>query len=265
LTRAWVPIAFTAGSLAAALLWPAVPQPTDYHDFADRRTLLGVDNFFNVVSNAAFLAVGLLGLVIVARRRARFVRESESLPYAVFFIGVTLTAVGSAWYHLAPDNERLFWDRLPMTIAFMSLIAAQIGDRVDARVGLALLGPMLLAGIASVLYWIGTERAGTGNVVPYVVLQGYSLVILLLLAMTLPSRYSHGAYIHWVFGGYVVAKALEFLDREIMALGGVISGHSLKHVAAAVARLFICRMLWLRTPTAAGAGKAALAGIAAYR
>ena len=79
-----------------------------------------------------------------------------------------------------------------MTIAFMSLIAAQISDRVSARTGLALLLPMLLVGAASVIYWRITERAGVGNVLPYGILQGYSVVILLLLAALFPSRYTRG-------------------------------------------------------------------------
>jgi hypothetical protein len=166
---------------------------------------------------------------------------------------VLLTALGSGYYHLAPDNERLFWDRLPMTIAFMSLIAAQVVDRIDVRAGLALLVPMLLVGAASVLYWRATERAGAGNVIPYAVLQGYSVVILFLLAWLHPSRYTRGNDIYWVFAGYVIAKLLETFDRQLYELGHLTSGHSLKHVAAGVAALVVGRMLWLRrlqSPTA---------------
>jgi hypothetical protein len=157
-----------------------------------------------------------------------------------------LTGLGSGYYHLTPDNERLFWDRLPMTIAFMSLIAAQIADRIDVRAGVALLAPMLLVGAASVIYWRATERAGAGNVIPYAVLQGYSVVILFLLARLHPSRYTRGGDIYWVFAGYVIAKVLETFDRQLYELGHVTSGHSLKHVAAGVAALVVCRMLWLR-------------------
>jgi hypothetical protein len=239
-------VALTVISVAGALLLPAVPQPIEYHDFADQRSMLGVANFLDVTSNAAFLVAGLAGLVIALRRGTEFEHPAERLPYAVFFIGVALTAAGSGYYHLAPDNERLFWDRLPMTIAFMSLIAAQITERISMRAGLALLAPMLVVGVASVVYWIFTERAGAGNVVPYVVLQAYAVAALLLIALTRPSRYTRGADIYWVFGGYVAAKLLEFLDHQVLEFLGLASGHSLKHLVAALAALVVCRMLLLR-------------------
>jgi hypothetical protein len=252
-------VAFTVLSLLAAMLLPAMPQPLAYHDFADHREMHGIGNFLDVASNAAFVLAGLAGLTIVLRPRTEFASAAERLPYAVFFAGVILTGLGSAYYHLMPDNERLFWDRLPMTIAFMSLIAAQVVDRIDTRAGLALLLPMLLVGAASVIYWRATERVGEGNVMPYGVLQAYSVVILFLLALLQPSRYTRGNDIYWVFAGYVVAKLLETFDRQMFALGELASGHTLKHVAAAVAALVVCRMLYLRRlqPTPAAAASAA--------
>ncbi|MGH7787753.1 MAG: ceramidase domain-containing protein [Candidatus Binatia bacterium] len=246
-TRTRYLIAFTALCLAAALLWPAMPQPLAYHQFADRRSMYGVANFLDVASNLGFLLAGIAGLVVVFQRATRFERRSERWPFAVFFAGMLLTAAGSAYYHLAPDNERLFWDRLPMTIAFMSLIAAQLVDRVDVRAGLALLLPMLLVGALSVIYWRATEQTGAGNVIPYGVLQGYSVAILLLLALSRPSRYTRGEDIYWVFALYVMAKLFEWLDATFLAVGQLVSGHTLKHLAAAAAGAVICRMLMRRT------------------
>ena len=246
--QTWFIIAFTALSAAAAFLLPAMPQPAAYHDFADHRAMLGVANFLDVASNTGFLLAGIAGLVIVARRRTPFSVGAERLPYAVFFAGLLLSAAGSAYYHLVPDNERLFWDRLPMTVVFMSLVAAQIVDRVNIRAGLALLVPMLLVGVASVLYWRATERAGAGNVVPYGVLQAYSAVILLMLAWLRPSRFTRGSDIYWVFAAYVAAKGVEFFDVEIFSAGNLVSGHTLKHLIAAGAGFVVCRMLMLRVP-----------------
>lgn len=243
-------VALTALAVAAALLLPAMPQPAAYHEFADRRAMFGVANFLDVASNIAFLVAGLAGLAVVFRSPGSFQHPPERWPYALFFAGVLLTAVGSAYYHLAPDNERLFWDRLPMSIAFMSLVAAQIVDRVDVKAGLSLLLPMVLVGAGTVLYWRASERTDAGNVMPYVVLQGYSVVILVLLALQ-PSRYTRGNALYWVFAAYLGAKLLEMLDREIFVLGNVVSGHTLKHLAAAAAALVVCRALALREPLAA--------------
>jgi hypothetical protein len=240
-------VAFTLVCIAAALLLPAVPQPLAYHDFADHRQLLGVGNFLDVASNVGFLLVGIAGLVVVMRPRTCFEHGRERWPYAVFFVGMLLTALGSGYYHLAPDNERLFWDRLPMTIAFMALVAAQVVDRINVRAGLVLLLPMLLVGAASVVYWRATERAGAGNVLPYAILQAYTVVILLIIALLQPSRYSHGSDIYWVFAAYVIAKLLELFDQAVLQLTQVVSGHTLKHVAAAAAGLIVGRMLLQRT------------------
>ena len=245
-TRMWLVIGISALAVAAALLIPPMAQPLEYHDFADQRAAFGIHNFLDVASNGAFLIVGVIGLVVALGPRARFQFTAERWPYVIFFTGVLLTAAGSAYYHLAPDNETLFWDRVPMTVAFMALVASQVVDRINVRVGLGLLIPMLILGAASVIYWRITERAGAGNVMPYGILQGYSVVILLLMA-TLPSRYTRGKDLYWVFAWYALSKLFETFDPQILALGHVVSGHSLKHLAAAMAGVAICLMLVRRT------------------
>ena len=246
-TRIWLVLGITALAIAAALLIPAIPQPLAYHDFADQREAFGVPNFLNVASNSAFLAVGIVGLVVTLGCRARFEFSIERWPYVIFFLGVLLTSAGSSYYHLAPDNESLFWDRLPMTVAFMALVSSQIVDRINVRAGLALLVPMLVLGAATVIYWRATERAGVGNVVPYAILQGYSAVILLLMASLTPSRYTHANSLYWVFMWYMLSKFLEALDPRVFELGRVVSGHTLKHLAAAIAGVPVILMLSRRT------------------
>jgi hypothetical protein len=253
----WVIVGIKVLAVAAALLIPEMPQPVAYHDFADHREMFGIHNFLDVASNAAFLVVGVWGLTLALGPRAHFEYTLERWPYVIFFLGVALTAAGSAYYHLAPDNETLFWDRLPMTIAFMGLVCSQLVDRISIRGGLALLVPMLMLGAASVIYWRVTERAGAGNVVPYGVLQGYSVVVLLLLAVLKPSRYTHGKLLYWVFVWYVLSKLLEHYDPQVLAWSGAVSGHTLKHLAAAIAGIAVCVMLTHRTLVAAEADRAA--------
>lgn len=246
---------FKLACLACALLLPAMPQPLEYHDFADTRTVFGVPNFMDVVSNAAFVIAGLAGLRATFAKRACFAAAVERIPYAVFFVGVVLTGFGSWYYHLEPDNERLFWDRLPMTIAFMGLVASQMVDRISVRSGLAMLVPLLVVGIASVVYWRATERMGSGNVTPYAVLQAYAVFVLLMLASFTTSRYTQGGRLFLVFGWYILAKVVELLDHQIFdALGGTVSGHTLKHVAAAMGAVVVARMLLRRTQQPEHAG-----------
>jgi hypothetical protein len=255
-TRTLLLIGLTLLAVALALFLPAVPQPMAYHDFADKRVGYGIENFLDVGSNLAFAMAGGAGLLLVLRPRSCFASPAERWPYLVFCIGVLLTAAGSCYYHLKPNNETLFWDRLPMTIAFMALISAQIVDRVDVRAGLLALVPMLLIGIGTVVYWIVTERQGRGNVMPYVVLQAYAVIVLLKLAAMHPSRYTHGAAIYAVFAGYLLAKVFEHYDRQIFELTGMVSGHTLKHVAAGLAGLPVAYMLWRRRLVAPAAAAA---------
>ncbi|MGL6111848.1 MAG: hypothetical protein ACRC2B_17290 [Rubrivivax sp.] len=245
-TRTLLLIAVTLLAAALALFLPATPQPSSYHDFADKRVAYGIENFLDVMSNLTFALAGMVGLLLVLRPRTCFASPAERLPYLVFCIGVLMTAAGSCYYHLKPNNETLFWDRLPMTIAFMSLISAQIVDRVNVRAGLLALGPMLLIGVGSVVYWIVTERQGRGNVMPYAVLQAYAVFVLLQLAVMHPSRYTHGAAIYAVFAGYLLAKGFEHYDRQIFEWTGTVSGHTLKHVAAGLAGVPVAYMLWRR-------------------
>jgi len=245
--RIWLVVCITVLAVAAAFLIPAMDQPLAYHDFADHREAFGVPNFLNVASNIGFLIVGVFGLVVTLGPRARFQYSIERWPYVIFFVGVLCTAAGSAYYHLAPDNETLFWDRLPMTIAFMALVSSQIVDRISIRAGLALLLPMLVLGTASVVYWRATERAGVGNVIPYAVLQGYCVVILLLMTALTPSRYTRGGSLYWVFAWYMLSKILETFDGDVLSMGHIVSGHTLKHLVAAIAGVPVCLMLTRRT------------------
>jgi len=127
-------MAFTAACLVAALVVPPVAQPLSYHQFADDRTFFGIARFWDVASNIAFLLAGLLGLGIVAARPAAFASRVEAWPYVVFFAGLALTCLGSAYYHLMPGNARLVWDRLPITMALAGLLLSQVGDRISVRI-----------------------------------------------------------------------------------------------------------------------------------
>jgi hypothetical protein len=246
--RGWL-LAGSAGVfILAAILVPAMPQPLSYHAFADSRTLWSVANFLNVLSNLPFLAGGALGLALIWKGGGQFIDQREQLPYLIFFLGALLTSFGSAYYHAAPDNARLVWDRLPMTFGFAGLVAAATAERANLVLGLRALFPLLALGAATVLYWYASERMGAGNIIPYMAYQGWSILVIVLLIAAFPARrYSHGGLLVWAALWYGLAKLFEIFDLAIYRLlGGTLSGHTIKHLLAAGAVFAVLRQLRLR-------------------
>jgi len=234
--------------LGIVLFLPPILQDVSYHSFADDRQFFGIPNFLNVVSNLPFLVVGILGLRFVManeKNRQVFLDGLERWPYVVLFGGVCLTAFGSSYYHWAPDNNRLVWDRLPMAITFMAFFAGMIAERIRVDAGLWLLGPLLLLGIGSVANWHHTDDLRI-----YAVVQFYPLAIIPVMLCLCPSRYQGMQYIWGALGWYILAKILELhaADYGIFALGQVASGHTLKHLAAATGALWVYWYIARRRP-----------------
>ncbi len=134
--------------------------------------------------NFLFILVGLRGLLLLERP---VVSGGISVIYLVLFSGILLTGFGSAWYHLSPDNDSLVFDRLPMTIVFMALLSATIGEQIDPGMGVRLLFPLLVIGVASILWWHYTERAGAGDLRLYVLVQYYPILLIPLILLLFPS------------------------------------------------------------------------------
>jgi len=226
---------------AVMLLAPPITHAPASHPFADQRRMLGIPNLLDVISNLPFAVVGVLGLGFVGRRKEAFRGSWERAAFAVMFAGMGLTALGSTYYHLAPDNATLFWDRVPMTIVFMSLFAIVIGDRIGWDAGRRLLLPLLAAGIASVVYW-----RWTGDLRFYGLVQYFPMLAILLMVLLLPRMYTGTAWLAGAMCWYVLAKIFEMLDAQIFALGQVVSGHTLKHLAAGAAAWWLLRMMKVR-------------------
>ena len=230
-----------------ALLLKPIPQPQAYHHFADQRSWLGVPNAGDVLSNIPFALAGLWGLYLLfIPGKIHFVDERERWPWVGVSIGLILTAFGSGYYHLAPDNARLVWDRIPMTIVFMSFVAALIAERINLRLGLWLWLPLLVVGIYSVFQWHASEPRGEGDLRMYAAVQVYAIVVALVMLL-IPPRYARTWDLAIVAAFYGLAKLLETFDPQIFALdGGLVSGHTLKHLAAAMAGVWLVRMVWKR-------------------
>lgn len=240
-------LVLTAATVATVLLAPRTPQPLSYHHFADQRPWLGIPNFGDVASNLPFAIFGVWGLGFLLGLTPQelancFADTRERWFYVFVFLGLLLTGVGSSCYHLAPDNDRLVWDRLPMTIVFMSLVAAVIAERTSIRTGLWLWPILLAIGVLSVLQWHWSEMRGAGDLRFYAAVQVYAALVLLVMTF-FPTKYTRAKELGVVVALYVIAKLLETYDKQIFAIGRLVSGHTLKHLAAALAGYWILRML----------------------
>jgi hypothetical protein len=238
-----------------------IPQSEAYHAFADARTMWKIPNALNVASNIGFFLVGWMGLAFLFRGPSRdpdgpfrpgphsaFETLRERPAYVIFFAGVFLTAFGSGFYHWRPNSLRLFWDRVPMAIAFTALFATVIAERINVYWSRMLLLPLITVGVASVVMWRVSEDRGAGDLRPYIFVQAFPIIALPLIMMMFPSRYTRGWELLVVILLYATAKALEHFDRVVFEITArQVSGHTLKHLVAALAIWFVLHMLKNRT------------------
>ncbi len=239
----------TIGALAALgaaglVVHGPIPQDLAYHGFADHRTLAGVENLLDVASNLPFLLVALTAV----RPVRAWVREARPPAWAraaawTLLAGVGLTAVGSAVYHLDPRNATLVLDRLPMALTFGAFFALLLGDRLGDGVGRRAFVPSVVLAVGSVVAWAATLGApGADDLRLYAVAQFLPLLAGIVFLVGLPPPPAARRWLFAALGAYVVAKVLETFDAPVFgATGGLVSGHTLKHLAAAVAAWALLR------------------------
>jgi hypothetical protein len=221
-------------SIIAILFVNPIPQEISYHGFIDVNNISGIANFWNVMSNIPFLFVGVLGLLKL--KHLKIIQDSYS-TYWILFFAVTMVAFGSGYYHLNPNNSSLVWDRLPMTVAFMSLFSIVVSEFIDVKIGKILLLPLLVIGVASVFYWHWFD-----DLRYYVLVQFLPILLIPLILMMFESQFTKVSGYWWLLLAYGFAKVFEYYDKQIFGLlGGLISGHSIKHIIAAVGLYFLLR------------------------
>ncbi len=219
--------------LVGVLFVDPVAQDLEYHLFSDRNMYLGIPNTLDVLSNIPFIIVGVYGLIAMKKLNSAHVSGIYKTVSLLFFLGLILTGLGSGYYHLAPSNETLVWDRLPMTLSFMAFFAFVLSVHLSERLGRVLLWPLVVLGISSVLYWAHTESINAGDLRFYAVVQFLPMILIPAIVLMFPSSAYKAAYIWWVIAVYVAAKLGEYFDYQIHDLLGI-SGHSLKHMVAAL-------------------------------
>lgn len=251
-------IAIAAAAFVALLFVPPFAQDVGYHDFADQRTRWTVPHALNVLSNLPFVIFGLWGLIDLrrasrqpgARDARRNDHDAASDPsdagptlaaqwwaFLLMFLFVTLTGFGSMYYHAQPTNDTLYWDRLPLTVVFMAFFWLVLADRVGA--GPWLLVALVLAGVGSVTYWHWTEQAGAGDVRFYAFVQFFPILVIPFLLACFPARRCRTQDLLAILMWYLLAKLLEWLDRQVYRASGLVSGHTLKHLAASLGALWL--------------------------
>ena len=259
-----------AVALGVACFGPAVAQHAHYHAFADQRAGWGLPFAMDVLSNLPFAVAGVWGLIALRRMPAHLQSTADASGHqatpsmvwpglqpavqpalaALFFMGLLATAACSSFYHWQPDNAGLAIDRLGMVVAFAGLLGLAVADRISGRAGLATAATVLALGPLSVMVW-----ATSGNLLPWALLQGGGMLLMVLLAVCRATRKpiagAWGIPLAAVVALYALAKVLELGDHQVFEwTHGLVSGHSLKHAVAALAAWPVIRVMHNRATIA---------------
>jgi hypothetical protein len=223
-----------------------ISQDPSFHKFADARTVLTIPNFYNVISNLPFLVLGGAGLHVFFRNNKL---SPSSFATLTLFVGVTGIGIGSAYYHLNPSNATLVWDRIPMTITFMSFFAIIISNYINGRWSLILLLSMLTIGVLSVVIWYYGELNGHGDLRLYLLVQFFPMLAIPLVVFIYPTPRIVRIEIIATVILYAIAKFFENRDAAIFNSWEILSGHTIKHLFAAAAVFYILQIVKRKNDT----------------
>jgi hypothetical protein len=225
-------------------LLPPISDPIQYHDFADKRVFLGIQHAGDVLSNIPLFIFGIWGILLTRNSLSNTSKEERGL-WSFFFFCITLTAIFSAYYHLQPNFLRLSLDRFALILAFMSFFSLMLAECLGKKMGLILFPFLILLGLASVCFWMVTERQGHGDLKPYVFAQLIAIVLMMALFLLYPSKHPKKGFLYSAIVLYLVAKLCELSDWNIyLFLDRTLSGHNLKHLFSSVG--ILCIVLYLR-------------------
>jgi hypothetical protein len=247
----YLPTLVLSTVVALMLLHGPIRQLEHYHEFADHSFWAGIPHAADVLSNLGFALVALWGAFRLWPKRNHAAVRAGWIDYSVFLIALLLTSVGSTYYHLAPDDWRLVWDRLPIALACAALLAgvrAQLVPRVNAKS--EVIGLTMFA-FASVAWWYVGQLGGSGDLRPYLLLQAAPLVLIPLWQAIHGASRGDRLWFGFALVLYVLAKIAEVHDHEIQSTLGWITGHTVKHLLASAAAWVLVTRLVRSTSSAA--------------
>jgi hypothetical protein len=217
------------------LLGERIPQNHNYHHFADRQMLYDIPNFWNVVSNAGFVLLGVWGFFKMKNKKSSPAKKVQlTMSIAIF-----LTGFGSAYYHYNPNNFTLIADRIPMTIVFASFFILVLYRKLEDSSVFTWYLPLLAVSAITVLYWYISEQKGEGDLRPYAIVQ-YFPILITGYFLTEKSFFQQNKTILWAILFYALAKIFEYLDLAISE-NFAMSGHPLKHFSASISCWFLIK------------------------
>lgn len=245
----YLPLLATVTICCLMLVHGPIAQWLHYNEFADQSTIFGIPRAGDVLSNLGFAWVAIWGMFRLWPQRSHPTLLAGRNGYGLFLIGLLLTSIGSSYYHLAPDNTRLVWDRLPIALACAGLLAAVRAENLHNANGKACVAVLAVLAIVSVEWWHITDLQGGGDLRPYLLFQILPLVLIpmwqAIYCAPRADRVAFGAALL----AYVAAKAAEMHDHQLLAMLGFISGHTLKHLLATLAAWILVRRLTQRPDT----------------
>jgi thiamine transporter ThiT len=207
------------------------------HPFVDARVLWGIPNALDVLSNLAFIPMGLWGLWSL--HRAPDMQRATRQSVSVFFIGLLLTCLSSSAYHWAPSVWGLALDRAGMAVAFAGVLGLAVAERVSLRAAPWAWGGVGIAGLLAILL-----NYTTGAIAPWAVVQFGGMAVVLWAAVQPKQAGALGVRWGVLIAIYVAAKLFELGDESVFhATGELMSGHSLKHIVASLAALPVINAL----------------------
>ncbi len=246
--RPYVLAGIALAAVVGVIAYGVWPQRSDYHAFADQRCYLGIPHFFDILSNVPFFLVGIAGLIALRSQTPGGALPALRSAYFAFFLGALLLCPGSAYYHLNPTNSTLAWDRLPMTMVFMSFFSIIVGEHISPRRNVGLLVMLLLLGVSSVLFWRISDSGTGGDLRFYILVHFLPLILNFLIVVLYPSSLIPTFYVWAALCSYLVAMIFERQDVYVFQLTGFVSGHTLKHLCAALGIFFFLAGLLRRRP-----------------